>query len=134
MGKTLRLQPSEGKFLQTSVNGKQINIWLVNPADMQQGTEVDYDDALRILAFRHPVATLTPIKGKDGKYIEVLTDEDKKKIQEYKDNPLSANNPSADGNLQSLIEAQGMLLKSQQELMAQMRAEIDVLKKGKGKK
>lgn len=134
MGKTLRLQPSEGKFLQTSVNGKQINIWLVNPADMQQGTEVDYDDALRILAFRHPVAVLTPIKGKDGKYIEVLTDEDKKKIQEYKDNPLSANNPSVDGNLQSLIEAQGMLLKSQQELMAQMRAEIDVLKKGKGKK
>ena len=134
MGKTLRLQPSEGKFLQTSVNGKQINIWLVNPADMQQGTEVDYDDALRILAFRHPVATLTPIKGKDGKYIEVLTDEDKKKIQEYKDNPLSANNPSADGSLQSLIEAQGLLLKSQQELMAQMRAEIDVLKKGKSKK
>lgn len=134
MGKTLRLQPSEGKFLQTSVNGKQINIWLVNPADMQQGTEVDYDDALRILAFRHPVAVLTPIKGKDGKYIEVLTDEDKKKIQEYKDNPLSANNPSVDGNLQSLIEAQGMLLKSQQELMAQMRAEIDALKNGKSKK
>ena len=101
---------------------------------MQQGTEVDYDDALCILAFRHPVATLTPIKGKDGKYIEVLTDEDKKKIQKYKDNPLSANNPSTDGNLQSLIEAQGMLLKSQQELMAQMRAEIDVLKKGKSKK
>lgn len=131
MGKTLRLQPSSGKFLQTSVNGKQINIWLVNPVDMVQGTEVDYDDALRILAFRHPVATLTPIKGKDGKFIEQLTDEDKKKIQEYKDNPLSANNPSTDGNLQALIEAQGMLLKSQQELMSQMRAEIDDLKKKK---
>lgn len=131
MAKTIRLQPIQGKFLQTDVDSRQINIWLVNPADMQQGTEVDYDDALRILAYKHPVATVTPIKGKNGKFIEVLTDEDKAKIEEYRRNPVVAakadSTPS--DNLQKLVETQAQLLKSQGDLIAQMKAEIDDMKK-----
>jgi hypothetical protein len=130
MAKTIRLQPIKGKFLQTDVNGKQINIWLVNPVDMQQGTEVEYEDALHILAYKHPVATITPIKGKNGKFIDVLTDEDKAKIEELKRNPLTASTPAANSsnNLQKLIEIQSQLLQSQGELLAQMKKEIDEVK------
>lgn len=130
MAKTIRLQPIKGKFLQTDVNGKQINIWLVNPVDMQQGTEVEYEDALHILAYKHPVATITPIKGKDGKFIDVLTDEDKAKIEELKRNPLGATKPApaASDNLQKLVETQSQLLQSQGELIAQMKKEIDEIK------
>lgn len=129
MAKTIRLQPIQGKFLQTDVNGKQINIWLVNPVDMQQGTEVEYEDALRILAFKHPVATLTPIKGKDKKFINVLTDEDKAKIEEYKRNPTTIQAPkSSSDNLQKLMETQAELLKAQGELITQMKAEIEEIK------
>ena len=131
MARTLRLQPISGKFLQTDVNGKTINIWLVNPTDMLQGTEVDYESALRILAFRHPVATITPVKGKDGKFIEQLTDEDKQKIEEYKKSAYTSNvQPDSEaGNLQKLMETQAMLLESQGELIKQMKAEIDGIKK-----
>lgn len=137
MGKTLRLQPATGKFLQTAVNGKKINIWLVNPADMEQGTEVDYEDALRILAFKHPVAVPVPQKGKDGKYVSVLTEEDIAKITEYRNNPQNetlGKSTSNDDKLAGIIEAQSQLLKSQTELLTQMRSEIDELKKGKAAK
>ena len=129
MAKTIRLQPIQGKFLQTDVDGRQINIWLVNPVDMLQGTEVEYEDAIRILAYKHPVATLTPIKGKDGKFIDVLTDEDKAKIEEYKRNPKATETPkSSSDNLQKLMETQAELLKAQGELITQMRAEIEEIK------
>ena len=62
--RTIRLQPSSGKFLQTSLDGRIINIFLVDPKTNVQGTEVNYDDAIRILAFKNPVAIPVPVKGK----------------------------------------------------------------------
>ena len=123
--KTIRLQPISGKFLQTSVNGKQINIWLVNPTDMLQGTEVDYEDALQILAFGHPVATPAQIKGKNGKFIQQLTDEDYKKIEELKAHPNSGvTTATSDDALMTLVKMQG-------DLLSQMKEEINELKKKK---
>ena len=58
--RTIRLQPSSGKFLQTSLDGRIINIFLVDPKTNVQGTEVNYDDAIRILAFKNPVAIPVP--------------------------------------------------------------------------
>ena len=84
--RTIRLQPSSGKFLQTSVDGRTINIFLVDPKTNIQGTEVNYDDAIRILAFKNPVAIPVPIKGKDGKYIRQLNDEDLAAIEDIKNN------------------------------------------------
>lgn len=138
-GRTIRLQPISGKFLQTDVKGKQINIWLVDPKTNQQGTEVNYDDAIAILAFNHPVATLAAIKGKNGKFIQQLTEDDKKKIQELKEEGLNATNVSVstptsnNSNLEELVKAQSKLLETQGELIKQMRTEIDGIKKGKAK-
>ena len=136
-GRTIRLQPISGKFLQTDVRGKQINIWLVDPKTNQQGTEVNYDDAIAILAFNHPVATLAAIKGKDGKFIQQLTEDDKKKIQELKEEGLNATNtptPSSNNNnLEELVKAQSKLLETQGELIKQMKSEIDSIKKDKAK-
>ena len=138
-GRTIRLQPISGKFLQTDVRGKQINIWLVDPKTNQQGTEVNYDDAIAILAFNHPVATLAAIKGKDGKFIQQLTEDDKKKIQELKEEGLNATNSqvsasaSNNGNLEELVKAQSKLLETQGELIKQMKSEIDGIKKEKAK-
>ena len=136
MGKTIRLQPMSGKFLQTSVNGKTINIFLVDPKDNKQGSEVDYEDAMRILAFKHPVATPVPVKDKKGKFVSVLTDEDKKKIAEYKANPVNqtvannVNNSSSDtAVLTKIVENQSDILKAQTEMLAQMKQEIADLKK-----
>lgn len=131
----IRLQPIQGKFLQTRVNNHDVNVWLVDPKTNQQGTEVDRDDAIAILAFRHPVATVAQIKGKDGKYIKQLTNEDMEAIQELKNHPTAAPIESSkdDSNLSELVKAQGKLLETQSELMKSMKAEIDDLKKGKGK-
>lgn len=133
----IRLQPIQGKFLQTRVNNHDINIWLVDPKTNQQGTEVDYDDAIAILAFRHPVATVAQIKGKDGKYINQLTDDDKAAIQELKNHPTAEPIGSAksedNSTLTELVKTQGELLKSQAELMKSMKAEIDDLKKNSKK-
>jgi len=138
-GRTIRLQPISGKFLQTDVRGKQINIWLVDPNTNQQGTEVNYDDAIAILAFNHPVATLAAIKGKNGKFIQQLTEEDKKKIQELKEEGLNAVNASVstssdNSNLEELVKAQSKLLETQGQLITQMKSEIDEIKKGKKEK
>lgn len=136
MSRTIRLQPISGKFLQTDVRGKQINIWLVDPKTNQQGTEVGYEDAIAILAFNHPVATLAAIKGKDGKFINQLTDEDKEKIAKLKEEGLNSTNtsmaaPSSHNNLEELVKAQSKLLETQGELIKQMKSEIDDIKKDK---
>lgn len=139
MSRTIRLQPISGKFLQTDVRGKQINIWLVDPKTNQQGTEVGYEDAIAILAFNHPVATLAAIKGKDGKFINQLTDEDKEKIAKLKEEGLNSTNTSMaapspnNGNLEELVKAQSKLLETQGELIKQMKSEIDGIKKEKAK-
>lgn len=131
----IRLQPIQGKFLQTRVNNHDINIWLVDPKTNQQGSEVDRDDAIAILAFRHPVATVAQIKGKDGKYIKQLTDDDMAAIQELKNHPIAEPVGSVksedNSTLTELVKTQGELLKSQAELMKSMKAEIDDLKKSK---
>ena len=130
----IRLQPIQGKFLQTRVNNHDINIWLVDPKTNQQGTEVDSDDAIAILAFRHPVATVAQIKGKDGEYIKQLTDDDMAAIQELKNHPTAEPIKSEDDStLTELVKTQGELLKSQAELMKSMKAEIDDLKKNSKK-
>ena len=137
--RTIRLQPIQGKFLQTRVNNRDVNIWLVDPKTNQQGTEIPYDDAIAILGFRHAVATVALIKGKDGKYIQQLTDEDKAKIQEIKDNPgissIPTDTPSSDNSaLTELVKTQGKLLETQGELLQSMKKEIDDLKKNQSKK
>lgn len=134
--RTIRLQPIEGKFLQTTVNNHNVNVWLVDPKTNQQGTEVPYNDAIAILAFRHPVATTAQIKGKDGKYIQQLTDEDKEEIKKLKESygmqiPVAETSNSSDSALAELVKTQGKLLESQSELMKSMKAEIDELKKEK---
>ena len=132
--RTIRLQPIRGKFLQTRANNRDINIWLVDPKTNQQGTEVPYDDAIAILAFPHPVATVAQIKGKDGKYIQQLTAEDKAAIQNIKDNPGVSSVPESTSNnpeLTELVKTQGKLLEAQAELMKSMKSEIDELKKEK---
>lgn len=136
--RTIRLQPIYGKFLQTKVNNHDVNIWLVDPKTNQQGTEIAYDDAIAILGFRHAVATVALIKGKDGKYIQQLTDEDKAKIQELKNNPgissVPTDTPSSDNSaLTELVKTQGKLLETQGELLQSMKKEIEDLKKEKGK-
>ena len=130
----IRLQPVKGKFLQTKVNNHDVNIWLVDPKTNQQGTDVPYDDAIAILAFKHPVATPALIKGKDDKYVKQLTNEDLQAIQNLKENPgVSSVESSGDSTLAELVKTQGKLLETQTELMKTMKSEIDSLKKNQKK-
>ena len=128
MEKTIRLQPSTGKFLQTSLDGRNINIWLVDPKTNQQGTDVPRKDALRILAFKHPVATITPVKGKDGKFINVLTDEDIAEIENLKrDGWKEAVVTTSPDNsaLEKVVEQQSEVIKTQMDFMTQMKKQMD---------
>lgn len=134
--RTIRLQPIDGKFLQTTVNNHNVNVWLVDPKTNQQGTEVPYNDAIAILAFRHPVATCAQVKGKDGNYIQQLTEEDKAEIKKLKESygmqiPVTEPKSSDNSALAELVKTQGKLLESQAELMKSMKSEIDELKKEK---
>ena len=132
MEKTIRLQPATGKFLQTSLDGQNINIWLVDPKTNQQGTDIPYKDAIRILAFKHPVATVTPIKGKDGKFINVLTDEDKAAIKKVKQEGWkeAVTTTSSDNSaLEKVVEQQNEIIKSQMDFMTQMKKQMDDMQK-----
>lgn len=129
--RTIRLQPSSGKFLQTTLDGRIINIFLVDPKTNVQGTEVNYDDAIRILAFKNPVAIPVPVKGKDGKYIRQLTSEDIAKIEEVKNNGYKESTAivSSDNSaLENVVASQNEVIKSQMDFMAQMKKEMDELK------
>ena len=129
--RTIRLQPSSGKFLQTSLDGRIINIFLVDPKTNIQGTDVNYDDAIRILAFKNPVAIPVPLKGKDGKYIKQLTSEDIAKIEEIKNNGYKESTAivSSDNSaLEVVVASQNEVIKSQMDFMAQMKKEMDELK------
>lgn len=129
--RTIRLQPSSGKFLQTSLDGRIINIFLVDPKTNVQGTEVNYDDAIRILAFKNPVAIPVPVKGKDNKYIRQLTDEDIAKIEEIKNSGYKESTAivSSDNSaLENVVASQNEVIKSQMDFMTQMKKEMDELK------
>lgn len=131
MGRTLRLQPATGKFLQTSLDGRLINIWLVDPKTNIQGTEVNYEDAIRILAFRHPVANVTPIKGSNGKYIQQLTNEDKARIEKIKEEgykETTAIVSSDNSALEKVVEQQNEVIKAQMDFMTQMKKDMDSMK------
>lgn len=139
--RTIKLQPITGKYLQTTVNGKQIDIFLVDPKTNTDGTDVAYEDAIKILSYQHPVARPAIIKGKDGKLIKQLTDEDIQKIAKIREEGINvsvvqapANNPapSTDAStLAELVKTQSKLLESQGEMLTAMKKEIDELKKGK---
>lgn len=129
--RTIRLQPSSGKFLQTTLDGRIINIFLVDPKTNVQGTEVNYDDAIRILAFKNPVAIPVPVKGKDGKYIKQLTDEDLAAIEDIKNNgykETTAIVSSDNSALENVVASQNEVIKSQMDFMTQMKKEMDELK------
>ena len=129
--RTLRLQPSTGKFLQTSLDGRIINIYLVDPRTNIQGTEVNYDDAIRILAFKNPVAIPVPVKGKDGKFIKQLTAEDIAKIDDIRNNgykEATAIVSSDNSSLEKVVESQNETIRMQMEFMAQMKKDMDSLK------
>lgn len=129
--RTIRLQPSSGKFLQTSVDGRTINIFLVDPKTNIQGTEVNYDDAIRILAFKNPVAIPVPIKGKDGKYIRQLNDEDLAAIEDIKNNGYKESTAivSSDNSaLETVVASQNDVIKAQMDFMTQMKKDMDALK------
>ena len=129
--RTIRLQPIQGKFLQTTLDGRNINIFLVDPATNIQGTEVNYDDAIRILAFKNPVAIPVPLKGKDGKYIKQLDAEDLANIEDIRNNgykEATAVVSSDNSALENVVASQNEVIKSQMDFMSQMKKEMDELK------
>jgi len=129
----IKLQPTTGKFLQTTVNGRTVNVFLVDPKTNTDGTDVPYEDAMKILAYRIPVAKVAQIKDKKtGKYVEQLTDEDRAYIAKLREEGVSSVATAADeSSVKSLIETQTELLKTQAKMMEKMQAEIDALKSGK---
>ena len=149
--RTVRVQPISGKFVLAVSNGRQIRIWLVDPATMRQGTEVSYEDALTLLSMRHPVVCLSQEKGKDGKFIEQFTKEDWDKVHKMHDealNQFAANTlqepqiSKPDENLTKLVEAQAKLIETQNKQLEQMTKDFaamqknveKLMKKGKGDK
>ena len=135
--KTLLLQPIQGKFVQAMVNGKIVRVWLVDPDTNKQGTEIPYIDAITLLALPHPVVCLAQIKGKDGKYIVQIDDEDKEKIAQKKrefENGISSfnsesNNSKDTSGLEKLVETQSLLIQNQQKQMEMMQKQFDKLEK-----
>lgn len=116
--KTLLLQPIQGKFVQCLVGGHTTKIWLVNPDTNEQGTEVSYEDGIKLLALPHPVVTVAQVKGKDGNYIVQLDDDDKALIAEKRREFLSgevstSSKGSDDSALKQLADTQAKLIEAQ---------------------
>ena len=152
--KTIRVQPISGKFCQVTSHGNTIRIWLVDPDTNQQGTEVSYEDAIELLSLRHPVVCEAQIKGKDGKFIKQLTEDDWKIINEKKQHNLTLKSQNTlhpvgeevKGNtnnsaLEKLVETQAKLIENQskqletmQNSFAEMQKNMEkLMKKNKNK-
>lgn len=136
--RTVRVQPISGKFVLAVSNGRQIRIWLVDPATMRQGTEVSYEDALTLLSMRHPVVCLSQEKGKDGKFIEQFTKEDWDKVHKMHDdamNQIAGNTlqepqiSKPDENLTKLVEAQAKLIENQNKQLEEMHKNFEKIQK-----
>lgn len=131
--KTLRVQPISGKFVSATTNSKTINVWLVDPDTNQQGTELPYEDAIEVLTMRHPVCCLVQEKGKDGKYIKQLTDEEEAEIKRISAEHAAGitSQPAMpvmkDANvetLQALVNTQAALLQTQAVQFDEMKAQM----------
>ena len=145
MSRKIKVQPIKGKFVSVTSNGRTIRIYLVDPNTMEHGTEVSYEDAIALLALRHPVVCLAQIKGEDGKFIKQFTDEDWKKVNELKDDTANqiaegkrTETVVSDSSTEDLIKAQAKLIKSQNDQLemmnkefAKMQKQIQKLSKGK---
>ena len=133
--KTLLLQPIQGKFVQVTINGKIVRVWLVDPDTNNQGTEIPYNDAISLLALPHPVVCLAQVKGKDGKYLVQIDDEDKELIENKRQEFLTgmtSSEPSKSSNtssLEKLVETQSLLIKNQQSQMEAMQKQMEKLGK-----
>lgn len=133
--KTLRVQPIYGKFLSSTVNGKTIKVWLVDPVTGEQGTVLPYDDAVALLTLRNPVACLAQVKGKDGKIVQQMTDEELKSLTALKEQVMAGVQPTVSSSneensaLKALVETQAALLKSQESEIENMKNEFSELKK-----
>ena len=153
MARTIRIQPISGKFTQYTSHGNTISIWLVDPDTKEQGTEVSYDDAIELLSLRHPLFCEAQVKGKDGKFIKQLTEDDWKVIREKKESnlktvtentlhPTNAVAPtSSDPAMAKLIETQSKLietqaaqLKAMQNSFTEMQKNMEKLMKSSSKK
>lgn len=151
MTKTIRIQPIEGKFTQYTSHGNTISIWLVDPDTKLQGTEVSYEDAIELLSLRHPLFCEAQVKGKDGKFIRQLTDEDWNIIRERKEKNLKTVNentlhpatsaPAANDSAMAklvetqskLVESQAAQLKAMQDSFAEMQKNMEKRMKKSGK-
>lgn len=135
--KTLLLQPIRGKFVQSNINGKIVRIWLVDPDTNQQGTEIPYNDAISVLALPHPVVCMAQIKDKNGKYCNILDDEDRLAIEEKKDEYMYGNSrefvpetgSSDNSDLRKLVETQAELIKSQSKQLDAMQSKFEEIQK-----
>ena len=133
--KTLLLQPIQGKFVQSTINGKITRVWLVDPDTNQKGTEIDYEDAINMLALPHPVVCLAQVKGKDGKYIKQFTKEDEqyldKRKEEFSHGISAIKSSSSESNfaLEKLVETQSELIKSQNNQIASLQSQFNALPK-----
>ena len=153
MARTVRIQPISGKFTQYTSHGNTISIWLVDPDTMEQGTEVSYDDAIELLSLRHPLFCEAQVKGKDGKFIKQLSEDDWKVIREKKESnlktvtentlhPKTGAAPSSDPAMAKLVETQSKLietqaaqLKAMQDSFAKMQKDMEkLMKKSKADK
>lgn len=131
--KKLLLQPIQGKFVQSIINGKIVRVWLVDPDTNEQGTYIDYNDAINLLALPHPVVCLAQVKGKDGKYLKQLNDDDLELIEKRKDefgsgitSVVSENDSST---LAKLVDTQSELIKSQSAQLKAFESQLNDMKK-----
>lgn len=152
MARTIRIQPINGKFTQYTSHGNTISIWLVDPDTREQGTEVSYEDAIELLSLRHPLFCEAQVKGKDGKFIKQLTEDDWKVIRERKESnlktvtentlhPKTEATSSSDPAMAKLVETQSKLietqaaqLKAMQDSFAKMQKDMEKLIKKNEKK
>jgi len=132
---TLLIQPNRGKFVQSSLNGKIVRVWLVDPDTNQQGTEIPYDDAIAMLALPHSVVCMAQVKDKNGKYCNKLDKEDmeaiEKKRKEYAQGMLVQQTTSNGDSepLKMLIETQAKLIENQTKQLEEMTKKFEKLLK-----
>lgn len=127
----VRLQPSEGKYLSATVDGRAYDIYLVDPETGTQGTLVPRKVAIVLMASRHPIVTTVP-EIKDGKFVSVFTKEERELIAEIRKNPtisLKKHEQETNATLEALVLTQANQMKAMQDEIAELKKSKKTSKK-----
>lgn len=135
----LKLQPTKGKYIKISCNGKTYEIFKVDPRTTEFGTRIARPEAILLIESYPNLVTLVQ-QVKDGKLVKQITDEEIAQIQQNQlDRKLGmavetttvseTKSSGSDAALLKLVESQSKMIEDQAKAIAALQDQMKKITK-----